>query len=622
MGGRITSVDRTDSQLVRPTLGRNLSLVLIPLVVLPSIILLLLALIRIQSQLRRLAYEVGDAITVGQTATLAGAFERQIERIQPATNDPEFLAKVELFLTDPEVQANRDDLLESLEDQQALNPSGEISAQLLMSTTDGTVLLATDPSLVEETVRIQGEPTGTDSSGLILAVEGLSASPSLRIGVYQAFDRQDPESEGVLLASLFTRQATNEFATQLDQQARADSSFASHDRTTLIAFPPDLIYQVDSSGAFSSLSEGGHPLLNQSRNSTPQPYSFVSPSGQTRIGASLAAFGGNMLLANDRTDVTLLESLGDFLPVLVMVFLTLGLVSSYIIYQMTNRTLQPLTELSEFATRVSRGEWDYRVDEDRQDELGQLATSLNQMAQELGALYQSLEDRVEERTKQIRTASEVARGVISIPNLDELLRQAVQLIKDRFGYDHVSIFLLDSDGKNAVLRETTTSGDEGLKTIGHRLPVGSASIVGQVTMSNQPKVATGNLGEQNSVLDELLPGARSEVAIPLQITGKSLGALAIQSFERDAFQREDIEVLQTLADQLSAAIENARLAQASTNAAERARLVSEITGQISGLMDPEHVLRTTAQALHRALGDAEVEVRLTRLPEPTPEDYE
>ncbi|MFP3854797.1 MAG: hypothetical protein ACLFWD_10955, partial [Anaerolineales bacterium] len=72
-----------------------------------------------------------------------------------------------------------------------------------------------------------------------------------------------------------------------------------------------------------------------------------------------------------------------------------------------------------------------------------------------------------------------------------------------------------------------------------------------------------------------------------------------------------IEILQTLADQLSAAIQNARLAETSVAAAERARMISDVTTQMSGLLDVDQVLSTAAQSLHRALGDSEIMIKLT-----------
>ena len=233
------------------------------------------------------------------------------------------------------------------------------------------------------------------------------------------------------------------------------------------------------------------------------------------------------------------------------------------------------------------------------------------MAQELSGLYRSLEVQVEARTRQIQTAAEVARAVTSVPDLDELLRRAVDLIRERFGYYHVSIFLLDEERRYAVLREATGEVGEALKARGHRLAVGSNSVIGWVTANNQPRVASDVSEDPIHLRNELLPETRSEAAVPLQVAGEVLGALDVQSTEPDAFQPEDIEVLQTLADQLRAAIQNARLAQVSVEAARRARLLSEVTGRLSGMLDVERALRTAASTLHRSLGLVEVTIDLT-----------
>ncbi|MFN2148360.1 MAG: hypothetical protein ACK2T2_08195, partial [Anaerolineales bacterium] len=67
--------------------------------------------------------------------------------------------------------------------------------------------------------------------------------------------------------------------------------------------------------------------------------------------------------------------------------------------------------------------------------------------------------------------------------------------------------------------------------------------------------------------------------------------------------------LQTLADQLSAAILNARLAQVSAVAAERARLVSEVTTELSGPLEIEEVLERAARAIQKGLGSPEVMIK-------------
>jgi HAMP domain-containing protein len=380
---------------------------------------------------------------------------------------------------------------------------------------------------------------------------------------------------------------------------------------TLLVIPPDTVVQSSlAEPSFEIESRSTHPVFSSLDSFTPTTTSYNSAPGEVELASFNWIADRDIGVVVERQQGDILAGLINLAPFLGVMILFATSLTFLVIILVTNRTFQPLTSLAEFARRISSGDWHFRVPEDHDKDLGGLASSLNRMATELGQLYQSLEERVEDRTRQIQIASEVARAVITIPNLDELLRQGVELIKTRFGYDHVSIFLLDREGSNAILRETSSGEVEALKTLGYKLKVGSKSVVGMVTRTNEPRISSELLRGGDIELDELLPGARSEVAIPLQVAGNPLGALAIQSLQPDAFKNEDIEVLQTLADQLSAAIENVRLAQESTNAAERARLVSEITSQISGLMEPEQVLQATAQALHRALGEAEIMIRL------------
>jgi len=272
--------------------------------------------------------------------------------------------------------------------------------------------------------------------------------------------------------------------------------------------------------------------------------------------------------------------------------------------------LRPLLNLTELAERLSRGDWSFRVPSDRDDEIGALAHSLNSMADELNNLYQSLEDRVEERTRQVRTAGEVARAVISIASLDDLLRRAVELIQQQFNYDYVSIFLIEEDGDFAALHEATGEIGKALAAEGYIVPVGSASIIGWVTSNNQMRLVTDIQAEDTKLRRDLMADIRSELAVPLQTSGRVLGAMNVQSSESDTFRPQDVEMLQTLADQLSAAILNARLAKISAIAADRARLVSEITSELSGSLEIEDVLEKAARALQRGLGNPEVIIKI------------
>lgn len=94
---------------------------------------------------------------------------------------------------------------------------------------------------------------------------------------------------------------------------------------------------------------------------------------------------------------------------------------------------------------------------------------------------------------------------------------------------------------------------------GHRLRVGQTGIVGFVTSQGEPRIALDVGTDITHFAHPLLPETRSEIALPLIVGNRIIGALDVQSAEPNAFDEGDISVLQVLADQLAIAIENSRL---------------------------------------------------------------
>jgi putative methionine-R-sulfoxide reductase with GAF domain len=111
----------------------------------------------------------------------------------------------------------------------------------------------------------------------------------------------------------------------------------------------------------------------------------------------------------------------------------------------------------------------------------------------------------------------------------------------------------------AVLRESTGPVGEQLKARGHALGIGSQSLIGWVTANRKPRVALDVADDPYHFKNPLLPDTRAELAIPLIVGDRLLGALDVQSTQANAFGTSDVQVLQTLADQLSVAIQNAEL---------------------------------------------------------------
>lgn len=178
----------------------------------------------------------------------------------------------------------------------------------------------------------------------------------------------------------------------------------------------------------------------------------------------------------------------------------------------------------------------------------------------------TLEQRVEERTaglarktEQLRATSYIARKTAEVQDLASLLMTVARLVTDQFGFYHTGIFLLNETGDHVTLQAASSEGGQRMIERGHFLSVGRQGIVGYVAAQKKPRIAL-DVGEDAVFFNNPdLPMTRSEVALPLLIRNKVLGVLDIQSDRPQAFGAEDIDVLQTLSDQIAIAIENTRL---------------------------------------------------------------
>jgi GAF domain-containing protein len=163
------------------------------------------------------------------------------------------------------------------------------------------------------------------------------------------------------------------------------------------------------------------------------------------------------------------------------------------------------------------------------------------------------------RAMQLGTAAQVSQATTSILNLDQLLTEAVELIRDQFNLYYVGLFMVDETNDWVVLRAGTGEAGQAQLEQGHRLKIGGESMVGWCVANAQARTAF-DVGEEATRFDHpALPETRSELALPLLSRGETIGAISVQSTSQETFSSEDITTLQTMADQLANAIQNARL---------------------------------------------------------------
>lgn len=238
------------------------------------------------------------------------------------------------------------------------------------------------------------------------------------------------------------------------------------------------------------------------------------------------------------------------------VFLGLGLVSLYSI-----SLTRPLNEMITVFKKVEQGDLKQRAQISASDEIAQVTIYFNRMISRLDELQETLERQVEDRTAQLRAINEVGRVATSILDPDKLMTSIVNLIREQFGHYYTAIYLVDSSNRWAEIVEATGEAGRAMKNSKHRLGINEQTMIGRAIKKREAQVAL-DTGKDNARLEHpLLPYTRSEIALPLIIGDRILGALDVQSTQEAAFSQQDIETLQNMTNQVAIALENARLFQ-------------------------------------------------------------
>jgi GAF domain-containing protein/HAMP domain-containing protein len=246
-----------------------------------------------------------------------------------------------------------------------------------------------------------------------------------------------------------------------------------------------------------------------------------------------------------------------------------------ILYLLMRSITQPLRRLTLYASQLSAeklhligGKIKEPIQIHTRDELEDLAEAFNKMSGDLAYTLATLEEKVadrarslERRSLELETIAEVAREITIIHDLNTLLNVSANLIRERFKYYHVGIFLIDERGEFAILRAASSVAAHQMIEQNYKLKVGQEGLVGNVSRTGQAHIALDVGADAIHFQNPFLPETHSEIALPLRSRSITIGALDIQADVQSAFSKQDVKVFQLLADQLSAAIENAQLVQ-------------------------------------------------------------
>jgi GAF domain-containing protein/HAMP domain-containing protein len=259
---------------------------------------------------------------------------------------------------------------------------------------------------------------------------------------------------------------------------------------------------------------------------------------------------------------TVREALGLAISVMLTsaALIVAALIAASVVGVLTVRQIvRPIEALASTAQAVADGDFTARASVSGRDEIGALARTFNTMTEQLESLFGTLGQRVSERTRVLQATTEVSRAISVQLDPNALVREVVELVRERFGLYYVGLFAIDSSGEWAVLQAGTGTFGQMMLVQEHRLRVGGESMIGQCIMLNEPAVLMDTDEASVRFDNPLLPDTRSELALPMRSRGRVVGAMTVQSDQPSAFDQAYINALQSMADQVATAMDNAQL---------------------------------------------------------------
>lgn len=208
-------------------------------------------------------------------------------------------------------------------------------------------------------------------------------------------------------------------------------------------------------------------------------------------------------------------------------------------------------------------------------------------------------ERERRRTEQLALIARIGRTLTADLPLGELLQSAADSIHELLGYPNVAIPLIDSDDPETLVIEFFGGAYRTLVGGVHRQPI-SEGIMGEAVRTRQAQLSNDVASDPRFILPPGATGIQAELTVPIVSGDQVLGVLNVESAER--FSEDDAASLQIVADQLSAAIVNARLFEARRRRTERMELIARVGQRIAARLDPDELFNTTVQELHRRLG--------------------
>jgi len=231
----------------------------------------------------------------------------------------------------------------------------------------------------------------------------------------------------------------------------------------------------------------------------------------------------------------------------------------------------------------------------RQEHAERLAVFASQAA--LAIRNAQLYEEARKRADQMAVVHAIGRQITPLLDVDELLQTAVEALHERFGYLSVQIYLIDQRSNELVAR--AVAGVPGMVVPGYRQKVGEG-ITGRAAERGE-RVLISDVSQDPDFIP-CVPGVQSELVLPIRAGDRVVGALNIESSQKDGFDETDVVALEALVGQLSVALENARLFETERRRTAHQKALNAIIAEATSASELPVLLETALDQVLQALG--------------------
>jgi len=284
-----------------------------------------------------------------------------------------------------------------------------------------------------------------------------------------------------------------------------------------------------------------------------------------------------------------------------------------LLWFLAGQIVRPVKVLTDAANAVSQGQWNVTAEVHSNDETEVLANAFNSMTSQLQNIFNTLEQRVADRTRDLEIVAEVGTATATILESKRLLQEVVDLTKERFNLYHSHIYLVDEGGNNLVLAAGAGEPGRIMVAEGRSIPLHrEQSLVARAARERKGVTVNDVTQALDFLPNPLLPDTRAELAVPMIVGGNVIGVFDIQSEEVGRFTDADVNIQTTMATQLSTSIQNVRSFEQSRKQAELETMVNAIGQRIQRTTSIEETLQTAIRELGLAVSATRVKASITR----------